>query len=140
MLFFHEKFQSLGHVKLQNLPCNTPLLLVLWPHPEPPESLKKQNLRLHGKRKVSLNTLIFFFFLFESSWKNMKNDTTFVRMHSGNHLGDPKMSKKRHLAPSNLTFFANCDRHKRSSQNERRRAGLQNFVSMFFFFDFCFKT
>ena len=34
------------------------------------------------------------FFLFESSWKNMKNDTTFVRMCSGDHLGDARMSKK----------------------------------------------
>ena len=34
------------------------------------------------------------FFLLESSWKKMKNDTTFVRMHSGDHLGDAKMSKK----------------------------------------------
>ena len=34
------------------------------------------------------------FFLFESSWKNIKNDTTFVRMRSGDHLGDAKMSKK----------------------------------------------
>ena len=34
------------------------------------------------------------FFLFESSWKKMKNDTTFVRMRSGDHLGDAKMSKK----------------------------------------------
>ena len=34
------------------------------------------------------------FFLLESSWKNMKNDTTFVRMRSGDHLGDAKMSKK----------------------------------------------
>ena len=33
-------------------------------------------------------------FLFECSWKNMKNDTTFVRMRSGDHLGDAKMSKK----------------------------------------------
>ena len=33
------------------------------------------------------------FFLFESSWKNMKIDTTFVRMRSGDHLGDAKMSK-----------------------------------------------
>ena len=24
----------------------------------------------------------------------MKNDATFVRMHSGDHLGDAKMSKK----------------------------------------------
>ena len=35
----------------------------------------------------------------------MKNDTTFVRMRSGDHLGDAKMSKKRHLASSNLTFL-----------------------------------
>ena len=34
------------------------------------------------------------FFLFESSWNKMKNDTTFVRMRSGDHLGDAKMSKK----------------------------------------------
>ena len=34
------------------------------------------------------------FFLFESSCKKMKNDTTFVRMRSGDHLGDAKMSKK----------------------------------------------
>ena len=34
------------------------------------------------------------FFLFKSSWKKMKNDTTFVRMRSGDHLGDAKMSKK----------------------------------------------
>ena len=34
------------------------------------------------------------FFLFESSWKKMKNDTTFLRMRSGDHLGDAKMSKK----------------------------------------------
>ena len=33
-------------------------------------------------------------FLFESSWKKMKNETTFVRMRSGDHLGDAKMSKK----------------------------------------------
>ena len=34
------------------------------------------------------------FFLFESSWKKMKNYATFVRMRSGDHLGDAKMSKK----------------------------------------------
>ena len=33
-------------------------------------------------------------FLFESSWKNMKFDTTCVCMRSGEHLGDAKMSKK----------------------------------------------
>ena len=40
-------------------------------------------------------------FLFESSWKNMKNDTTFVRMRSGNHLGDAKCRKK---APHYVEF------------------------------------
>ena len=39
-----------------------------------------------------------------------------------------------HLAPSNLTFFINCDRQKRFLQNERRRAGLQNFASDFLIF------
>ena len=34
------------------------------------------------------------FFLFERSWKKMKNDATFVRMRSGDHLGDAKMSEK----------------------------------------------
>ena len=34
MFIFHEKCQTLGHVKMQNLPCNTPLFLVFWPHPE----------------------------------------------------------------------------------------------------------
>ena len=33
-------------------------------------------------------------FWFESSWKKMKNDTTFVRMRSGDHLGHAKMYKK----------------------------------------------
>ena len=33
------------------------------------------------------------FFVFESSWKKMKNDATFVRMRTGDHLGDAKMSK-----------------------------------------------
>ena len=39
-------------------------------------------------------------------WKfleNMKNDTTFVRMGNGDHLGDAEM-QKRHFASSNLTF------------------------------------
>ena len=35
----------------------------------------------------------------------MKNDTTFVPMRSGNHLGDAKNVEKGHLAPSNLTFL-----------------------------------
>ena len=35
----------------------------------------------------------------------MKNDTTFVRMRSGDHLGRRKNVEKGHLAPSNLTFL-----------------------------------
>ena len=35
----------------------------------------------------------------------MKNDTTFVRMRSSDHLGDAKMLKKGHLARLNLTFL-----------------------------------
>ena len=34
----------------------------------------------------------------------MKNDTTFVRMRSGDHLGDAK-SRKGHLPLLNLTFL-----------------------------------
>ena len=53
--------------------------------------------------------------LFESSWKNMKNDTTLVRMRSGGHLG-AKMSKK---APRfvEFKFLSNRNRRKRFLQN-----------------------
>ena len=63
----------------------------------------------------------------------MKNDTTFVRMRSGDHLEDAKMSKR---APrsAEFNFFINCNRHKRFSQNERRRADLQNLASDFLIF------
>ena len=64
----------------------------------------------------------------------MKNDATFMCMRSGDHLGDAKNVEKGHLAPSNLTFFNNCDRQKRFSQTERRRADLQNFASDFLIF------
>ena len=37
---------------------------------------------------------IFLNYFFESSWKNVRNDTTFVRMRSGDLLRDEKMSKK----------------------------------------------
>ena len=46
--------------------------------------------------------------LFLFVWKVLekkKNDATFVRMRSGDHLGDSKMLKKGHLAPSNSTFL-----------------------------------
>ena len=70
--------------------------------------------------------------MFENSWEKMKNDTTFVRMRSGDHLGDAKMSKR---APRSVefNFFINCDRHKRFSQNERRRVDLQNLPQIFYF-------
>ena len=63
----------------------------------------------------------------------MKNDTIFVRMRSGDHLGEAKMSKR---APCSVEciFFINCNRHKRFSQNERRRADLQNVASDFLIF------
>ena len=63
----------------------------------------------------------------------MKNDATFVRMRSGDHLGDAKMSKR---APRSVEFnvFNNCDRQKRFSQNERGRADLQISVSHFLTF------
>ena len=35
----------------------------------------------------------------------MKNDTTFVRMRSGDHLGDAKMSKKGTALRRILTFL-----------------------------------
>ena len=63
----------------------------------------------------------------------MKNDTTFVRMCSGDHLGDAKMSKKGTSLHRILTFFNNCDRQKRFSQTERRRAELQKGASDFLF-------
>ena len=65
----------------------------------------------------------------------MKNDTTFVHMRSGDHLGDAKMPKKRHLASVEFNFFNNYDRQKRFSQIERRRADLPNVASIFL--NFC---
>ena len=63
----------------------------------------------------------------------MKNDTNFVRKRSGDHLADAKMSKR---APRSVefNFFINYDRHKRFSQNERRRADLQDVTSEFLIF------
>ena len=54
-------------------------------------------------------------------------------MRSGDHLGDAKNVEKGHLAPSNLTFFINCDGHKQFSQNERRRANIQKLPRIFKF-------
>ena len=60
----------------------------------------------------------------------MKNDTTIVRMRSGDHLETQKCRKG---APRSVefNFFINCDRHKRFSQNERRRADLQKLPQIF---------
>ena len=60
----------------------------------------------------------------------MKNDTTFVRLRSGDHLGNAKMLK-RVSRSVDFNFFNNCDRQKRFSQNERRRADLQSVASDF---------
>ena len=62
----------------------------------------------------------------------MKNDTTFVRMRSGDHLGDAKMSKKG-TSLRRIYFFINCNGHKRFSQNERRRADQQKLPKIFQF-------
>ena len=73
------------------------------------------------------------FFGLKALEKKMKNDTTFVRMRSGDHLGDAKCRKR---APHSVefNFFIICDRHKRFSQNERRRIDLQNVASDFSIF------
>ena len=46
------------------------------------------------------------------------------RKNESNHLGDQKCRKR---APRSVefNFFINCDRHKRSSQNEKRSADLK---------------
>ena len=70
----------------------------------------------------------------------MNNDTTFVCMRSGDHLIDAKNVEKRQLASWNLTFKRIAinenglyrNKRKRFSQNERRRADLQNIASNFF--------
>ena len=44
----------------------------------------------------------FLIFLFKRSWKNMKNDTTFVRMGSSDHLGNvPRHFLAAHSLPEN---------------------------------------
>ena len=58
---------------------------------------------------------------------------TSVRMRSGDHLGDAKMSKM-NTSLVKFNFLINCDRQKRFSQNERRKADLQNLASDFLIF------
>ena len=64
----------------------------------------------------------------------MKNNTTFVRMRSGDHLGDAKNVEKSHLRSVDFNFFTYCDGRKRFSQNKRRREDLQNFALDFLIF------
>ena len=63
----------------------------------------------------------------------MKNDTTFVHMHSGDHLGDAKCRKR---APRSVkfNFFIDCDRQKRFSQNEKEGQIYKNLASDFSIF------
>ena len=67
-------------------------------------------------------------------WKLLEkneNYTTFVRMRSGDHLGNAKMSKKGASLRRIYLFFISCDRQKRFSQNERRRADQQKLLQIF---------
>ena len=66
----------------------------------------------------------------------MKKDTTFVRMRSGDHLGDAKC-RKGHLAPSNLTFLLIAiDRN----GFRRMKEEGQIYKSCLSFFYFCLGT
>ena len=79
--------------------------------------------------------LIFFF------WKLLEKYEKWHHFRAHAQWSSPWRRKnvdKGHLAPSNLTFFINCDRQKRFSQNERRRADLQNTASDFL--NFCLGT
>ena len=69
----------------------------------------------------------------------MKNDTTFVRMRGGDHLGDTKCPK---TAPRSVefNFFIYHDRHKRFSQTERRIEGQIYKTLPQIFFNFCLGT
>ena len=82
---------------------------------------KKKCRRNVEKRKIGV---------FERSQKKLKFDTTCVRMHITDHLGNAKMSKK---APRFVKFyyFMKRDRRKRFSQNERRMADLPKIASKF---------
>ena len=67
----------------------------------------------------------------------MKNDTTFVRMRSGDHLGDAKNVEKGHLAPSNLTFLLIA-----INTNGFRRMKEEGLIYQIYlrFFNFCLGT
>ena len=57
----------------------------------------------------------------------MKNHTTFVRMRSGDHLGDTKMSKRG--TSLHRIIFLNRHKQKWLSQTQRKWADKQNFAS-----------
>ena len=73
------------------------------------------------------------FFLFESSWKKWKMTPILCACAVVITLETQKCRKR---APRSVefNFFNNCDRQKRFSQNERRRADLQTFASIFLIF------
>ena len=73
------------------------------------------------------------FFLFERSWKKNENDATLCACAVVITLETQKCRKR---APRSVefNFFNSCDRQKRFSQNERRRADLQNVASDFLIF------
>ena len=69
-------------------------------------------------------------FLFESSWKIWKMTPLLCACAVVITLETQKCRKR---APRSVefNFFINCDRHKRFSQNEKRRADLQNVAADF---------
>ena len=67
----------------------------------------------------------------------MKNDTSYLRMRSGDRFGDAKMSNKS-TSLREIKLFINCDRLKGFSQNKGRWANLQNVASDLF--NFCLPT
>ena len=113
-------------------------------HPEPPNA---QSLFLFpivfgikaGPRPPLEAILVIFgrraliFFLFESSWKKWKMTPLLCACAVVITLETQKCRKR---APRSVefNFFTNCDWHKRFSQNERRRAVLQNVASDFLIF------
>ena len=87
-----------------------------WRQPPPP------SLRLF------LSSLVvapeFLLLLFERSWKNMKNDTTFVRIGSGDLLGDLKMSKKgTSLRQTFFQFKLLTNRHRQNTFHKMKEEG-----------------
>ena len=74
-----------------------------------------------------------FIFLFESSWKKWKM-TPLLCACAVVTILETQQSRKRAPRSVEFKFFIGCDRHKRFSQNERRRADLQQNASNFLIF------